>query len=476
MYDLTIIGGGVTGAALAYELSRYSLKVLLVEKENDLAMGATRANTAIVHGGYDPKPGTLMAKLNARGARRCMELCEKLDIEFCKTGSHVIAFDDEDKETLELLYEQGRINGVEGLEIIDGDEARRREPNLSKEVVAALWVPESGVINPWEFAIAMAEVAVREGLELRRNWEVVDIEKRKEGFCLRSSEGEEVETKFVVNAAGVHAESIHSLVEKADFSIIPTRGEYFLLDRVGGDSVKSIIFQCPKPQGKGVLVSPTVHGNILVGPNAEVVEDPEDCSVSQKALDEVAKSSRRSVPNLDFRLNIRNYAGIRANSSTGDFVVQWAVPKFLDLAAIKSPGLTCAPTLAELAVELLAEAGLELVEKEAWRGKRKIIRFKSLSDTERAKLVQNNPLYGRVICRCETITEGEVVAAIHREIMPVSIDGLKRRCGTGMGRCQGGFCAPKLQKILARETGLNMEEIVQDKAGSYILLEDEEEA
>ncbi len=471
MYDVAILGAGVIGCSLAYELSRYNLKVLLLDKENDVSLGASRANTAIVHGGYDPEPDSLMGKLNVKGAKKCMEMVKTLDVEFRKTGSLVVGFDENDRKTVEMLYERGLANGCEGLEIWDGERCREHEPFLSKEVTCALWIPESGVINPWELTTAYAEVAVREGVELKLNSEVIDLQKHDDHYHIKCKD-QEYKARFVVNCCGANSDRIHNLVAKPEFKITPTKGEYFLLDRAVGELVNSVIFQCPSKVGKGILVSPTVHLNTLVGPDAQVVEDNEDTSVSQKGLDYVELHAKRSIPNLNLRYNIRNYAGVRANSDYGDFFVKISAPHFLDMAAIKSPGLTCAPVLAEYGVKLLSDAGLELHEKSNWNGERKITRFKMLSDEERAQKVAENPLYGRIICRCETITEGEIVDAIHRGITPCSLDGVKRRCGTGMGRCQGGFCGPRIVEILARETGKKPEDILQDKAGSYILIGD----
>lgn len=470
MHDLVILGAGVSGAALAYQLSRYDLDILVLEKENDVSLGCSRANTAIVHGGYDPEPDTLMGKFNVEGARMCMELCERLHVEFKKSGSYIVAFSEAEREHLKKLYNRGLANGCPNMEFIPGDELRKREPLLSEEIVEALWIPESGVINPWEFTLAMMQVAVREGVTLRLNEEVTGIERDDSGvYTVITNKGRH-QAKYIVNATGVHSAEIHNMVAEPAFEITPTRGEYFLLDRAAGELVKGVVFQCPTEKGKGVLVSPTVHDNILVGPNAEVIKDSEDTSVCRKNLDEIADLARRSVPNLDVRMNIRNYAGIRPNSSYGDFFVKISAPHFLDLAAIKSPGLTCAPRTALYAIELLQGDGLQLKEKAKWDGTRKVTRFKEIPLSERQAFIQEHPLYGRIICRCETITEGEIVDAIHMPIPPVSIDGVKRRCGTGMGRCQGGFCGPRVLDILCRETGLKPEEVTQDKAGSYILI------
>jgi glycerol-3-phosphate dehydrogenase len=475
VFDVAIIGAGVIGCAVAYELSQYELRVVLVEKENDVAMGASRANTAIIHGGYDPEPHTLMGKLNVEGMRRCFELCEELDVQCKKTGSWVVAFDSEQCRTLQTLLEQGIANGCEGLEILSGELVRSREPNLSDEIVSALWVPESGVMNPWEFALAMAEVAVRNGVDFMPNTDVCGLSRRGDCYELKSrfGSGDEgtIRARYVINAAGVESDRIHDLVAPPAFDIVPTRGEYYLLDgTAAGSVVRSVVFPCPSREGKGVTVSPTVHGDYLIGPNSEVIADRDDTSVTRGALLEIALKARRIVPQLDLRTSIRNFAGIRSNSTYGDFFIKRSAAHFIDLAAIKSPGLTCAPAIARVTREMLCEDGLSIEKRKDWRGGRRVVRFKGLSEEERAAFVREHPLYGRVICRCETITEGEIVAAMKREIPPVSIDGIKRRAGTGMGRCQGGFCGPRVLEIIARESGRDPLCVEEDGNGSTILI------
>ena len=470
MYDVTIIGCGVIGASLAYTLSRYQLRVLVLEKENDFAMGTTKANSAVVHAGYDPAHGTLMAKLNVRGSAMMEELCRKLSVKYKRTGSFVLAFDEAQRAHLEKMLENGNKNGVPGLQLLSGEEAREMEPGLSENVCAALYAPSAAIIDPWGLCIAEAETAVRNGVELKLRSVVTGMEDQGNSVLLHTSTGD-YETRFVVNCAGGWGHEISAMTGECEWQAHPSRGEYYLLDKSSGSLVSRVIFQCPTAAGKGVLVAPTVHGNLIVGPNAHDVQGPLSRETTLSGMDEVAEVSHKSVPGIDFRQSIRNFAGVRANTSEADFIIRPAknMPNPLHLAGIKSPGLSAAPAIAEYAAELLQGMGLVLEEKQDWDGTREQIRFKELSDAEKAELVKKDPRYGRVICRCETITEGEIVAAIHSPIPPCSVDGIKRRAGAGMGRCQGGFCGPRVVDILSRELGVSPLDIRQDGDGTYIL-------
>ena len=472
MYDVIIIGCGVTGAATAYELARYKLRVAVLEAANDIAAGTTKANSAIIHAGYDPEPGTLMARLNVEGNRLTGEICEKLQVPFKRVGSLVVAFTPEQLPTLQTLYERGCQNGVPGLRLLSGEEARALEPQLSEEVCGALLAPSAGVIDPWGFAIAMAETAVRGGVELHRSCPVTGITAVPGGFEIQTPEGK-FATRFVLNAAGVDADRVHNLLEPTDWHTLPSRGEYYLLDKAEGSRVGHVVFQCPGPEGKGVLVAPTVHGNLICGPNAENVEDRRDLGNSAAGMADVRTKAARSVPGLDWRQNIRNFAGLRANTTRSDFIIEESktYPGFIDLAGIKSPGLSSAPAIAKLAAAMLSDRGLVLEPDPDFVDSREHIVFKNLSAEQKNALIQKDPRYGRVVCRCETITEGEIVAALHSPIPPYSINGVKRRCNAGMGRCQGGFCGPRVQEIIARELGLDQADVLLDQAGTYILTE-----
>ena len=470
MYDVVIIGCGVVGASAAYELARYKLRVAVLEAAADIAAGTTKANSAIIHAGYDPEPGTLMARLNVEGNRLTGEICEKLQVPFKRVGSLVVAFSPEQLPTLRTLYDRGCKNGVPGLRLLSGEEARVMEPGLSEEVCGALLAPSAGIIDPWGFAIAMAETAVRGGVEVRRDCPVTGIEDTGAGFVLHTPQGD-VTARFVLNAAGVDADRVHEMLEPNDWQTLPSRGEYYLLDKSEHDRVSRVIFQCPGPEGKGVLVAPTIHGNLICGPNAEAVEDRLDLGNTAAGMAEVRAKAARSVPGVEWRQNIRNFAGLRANTTRSDFIIEesGAHPGFIDLAGIKSPGLSSAPAIAKLAAEMLAAGGLALEPDPDFVDKREHIVFKNLSAEEKNELIRKDPRYGRVVCRCETITEGEIVAALHSPIPPRSINGVKRRCNAGMGRCQGGFCGPRVQEIIARELGIDQAEVLLEQAGSTIL-------
>lgn len=467
MFDVAVIGCGVIGAAAAYQLSKLDARIAIIEAENDPAMVTTRANSGILHAGYDPKPGTVMAKMNVRGHDLAIEICDALDVEYNICGGFVLAFSEEEMDHVRLLYDWGQQNGVKDLRVIDGEEARRLEPNLSDKVVGALYCVHTGVINPWEYTIAMAETAVRNGAVFMRSTKVTGFDKMADGWMLHTTKGD-VCARFVVNAAGLGAEELHNLVAAPIFKTTPNRGEYYLLDKSEGGTVSRVIFQCPSAAGKGVLVSPTVHGNIIVGPNADPVA-ADDNATTAKGLAYVGETAKKSVPGVNLRANIRNFAGVRANTDYGDFIIQESAPGFIDLCGMKSPGLSSAPAVGEECVKLLQKAGLDAPVRENFINERKRVRFAKMSAEEKKALIEQNPAYGRVICRCETITEGEITDAIHEPIPPVSLDGIKRRCGTGMGRCQGGFCGPRIVEIMARELGVSSLDILKDRDGGPIL-------
>ena len=467
MYDVAIIGCGISGASIAYYLTKYRLSVAIIERCNDVCMGATRANSAIIHAGYDPIPGSLCAKYNVRGTELAGEICKKLDVPYNKLGSLVVAFSEKELETLNVLFDRGMKNGVPDMQILNQDELRKMEPQISDSALGALYAPTAAIVNPWEYGLAMAETAVRNGAKLMLNTEVKDINKSGEGYTIVTN-GETVEAKYVINAAGVYSDDIHNMVAEPTFKITPVAGEYFLLDKVEGSRANHVIFQCPNELGKGVLVSPTVHGNLIVGPNA-IDSEREDTTTKTSSLDFIRQAAGKSIPTINYRENIRNFTGVRPNADTDDFIIGFAAEHFIDVAGFKSPGLSAAPAVAEDIVNMLADDGLEMVKNEGAIDSRKHIRFKHLSAEEKNRLIAENPTFGRVVCRCETITEGEIRAALNSPIPPVSLDGIKRRAGTGMGRCQGGFCGPKVLEIMAKTKKISYEDVIQDGNGSYIL-------
>ncbi len=470
MRDVVVVGGGVVGASVARELARFNLDVVVLERENDVSNGASKANSAIVHAGYDAEPETLMARYNVLGNRMFDELCRELDVPFKRCGSMVVAFSEEEKECLKELRERGRLNGVPGLKIIGSEEARLLEPNLSPEVKGALLAESAGIVGPWELTIAMMENAVENGVVLELNQEVIDIERVEGGYRVQSNRGY-FDTRMVVNAAGVYADRIHNMVAKPTYRIRPRRGQYFVMDKSQGHLVERVIFQCPTELGKGVLVTPTVHGNLLLGPDAQDLNNREDLATTEEQLTYVKKQAVRSVEGIEFREAIRSFAGLRAESDRGDFVIEEAqdAPGFIDVGGIKSPGLTSAPAIGVDVARMVAER-LDAEIYEEFNPERRQIVFMELSPEERRELIGRDPRYGRIICRCETITEGEIVASIHRRVGATTVDGVKKRCRPGMGRCQGGFCGPRVQEILARELQISLEDVVLDRRDSYILV------
>lgn len=396
--------------------------------------------------------------------------CRTLSVRYIRSGSFVIAFDVGQAGHLRQLYDRGVKNGVKGMKLLSGTEAREMEPNLSPKVCGALYAPSAAIVDPWGLCIALAETAVNNGVEVRLNSALTGVEDRGASLLLHTSSGD-YETRYAVNCAGCSAHEVCAMTGETEWEPKPLRGEYYLLDKTSGNLVRRVIFQCPTAVGKGVLLAPTVHGNLIVGPNARPVPDGNCRETTAAGLDEVAAAAKKSVPGVDLRQSIRNFAGVRAEINHHDFIIRpaKALPRLLHVAGIKSPGLSSAPAIAEYAAGLLKGMGLTLTEKPNWDGVREQLRFKELSDAEKRELIARDPRYGRVICRCETITEGEIAAAIRSPIPPCSVDGIKRRTGAGMGRCQGGFCGPRVLDILARELGKSPMDIPQDMQGTFIL-------
>lgn len=472
MYDVTIVGTGVIGTFIARELARYDLKILLLDKENDISAGTTKANTAIIHAGFDAKENSKMSHFNVQGNAMFDKVCEELDVPFERIGSLVVAFTEEDMKTIEELYNRGLKAGVPDMEILTSEQIKEMEPNLSNEIKGALYAKTAGVIGPWELAIALAENALENDVELKLNTEVLDIIKKDDSYRIITN-NEDIDTKVIINCAGVFGDKINNMISNNKVNIVPKKGQYYLLDKTARDLVNTVIFQCPTANGKGIVVTPTIHGNIIVGPDSEVIENKADTSTTKDNLMDVAETAKLSVPNIPFNQVITTFSGVRAEPESGDFIIEEVedAPGFINAIGIKSPGLSASPAIAKYVVELVDKSLDGLKEKTDYNPcRREMIRFNELSDEEKNKLIKENPMYGNVICRCETITEAEIVDAIHRKAGATSVDGIKKRVRPGMGRCQGGFCMPRVMEILAREENKKIDDIVKDRLNSKILI------
>lgn len=471
MYDVIIIGGGVSGAASARELSRYKVNVCVVEKEEDVCSGTSKANSGIVHSGIDAVHGTLMAKLNVLGSEMMEELSKELDFPYKRNGSIVVCRDKDDVTNLQRLYENGVKNGVKDLKILTKNEVKELEPNIADDVIAALYAPTGGIVCPFGLNIALAENACKNGVEFKFNTEVNDIKKVEGGYELHTNQGI-LKAKYVVNAAGVYADKFHNMVSENKINITPRRGDYCLLDKTSGEHVSHTIFAVPGKYGKGILTTPTVHGNLLVGPTAIDIEDKEAVSTTTEGLSEVIEKSGLNVRNIPYRQIITSFAGLRAHEDGHEFIIEEVkdAPGFIDCAGIESPGLSSAPAIGKMVAGILREK-MNLKEKEDFIATRKgILNPETLSKEERKQLIIKKPAYGNIICRCEMISEGEIIDAIHRPLGAKSLDGVKRRTRAGMGRCQAGFCSPRTMEILARELGKDMSEITKSGGNSKIIV------
>lgn len=471
MYDVIIIGAGVSGSATARELSRYRLKTCVLEKEEDVCCGTSKANSAIVHAGYDAAEGSLMAKLNVEGNLMMPALAKELDFEFQNCGSFVVCLDEESLPGLYALKERGEKNGVKGLEVIT-DKARihEMEPNLSDNVCGVLYAPTAGIVCPFGLNIAMAENACTNGVEFRFDTKVTGLKKTENGWEVSTNQGI-FETKLVVNAAGVYADVFHNMVSKDKIHITPRRGDYCLLDKSVGGHVKRTIFALPGKYGKGVLVSPTVHGNIIVGPTAIDIEDKETTATTREGIDELISKAEMNVKNLPMRQVITSFAGLRAHEDHHEFIIRELAdaPGFIDCAGIESPGLTSSPAIGKMTAGIVLEI-LHPEKNPNFNGSRKgVLNPNTLSAEEHAELIRKNPAYGNMICRCEKITEGEILDAIHRPLGAKSLDSIKRRTRAGMGRCQAGFCTPRSMEILNRELGIPMTELTKCGGASKLV-------
>lgn len=470
-YDVAVIGAGVVGALITRELSKYNMNIALLEKCNDCAMGATKANSAIVHAGFDAKPGTLKAKLNVRGVELMKRFCKELNVPLQNNGALVVAFSEEEREHLNTLLERGVANGVPQLRVLDREELVEIEPNIGDSAVAALLAPTSSIVCPYELTIAGVENAVTNGAEFIRNCAVESIAYENDEFVLATTQGE-IRADYVINAAGVHSGEIAKLIGDDSIEIVVRHGDYYLLDKSQGTLVSRTIFQCPTAMGKGVLVSPTVDGNLIVGPSAEDIDNGDDVATTELGLNKIYTLATKSVPAVSLRNAITSFSGNRAHPKSDDFVIGSSSvnAKFINAAGIESPGLSSAPAIAEMVEGILDELMGGLEKKADYNPIRpEPVRFRHMTTEERAKLISENKAYGRIVCRCETITEGEIIDAIHAPAGARDVDGVKRRTRAGMGRCQGGFCGSKVVEILARELGVPMNEITKFGGDSKII-------
>lgn len=477
MFDVTIIGTGVIGCAVARELSRYKLNTCVIEKNVDLANGTTKANSAIVHAGFDAKPETLKGKLNAKGNTMFDKLSEELDFPFKRNGSFVLCFDEKDMDGLYELKKKGDKNGVPDLQILDGNEARKMEPNLSDEVVAALYAPTGGIVCPYEMTIALAENASTNGVEFRFETEVKGIEKSGEKYILKTNKGD-IETKLVVNAAGLFSDEINNMVSERKIHILPRKGEYCLFDKVVGNMVSKTIFQLPTKLGKGVLVTPTVDGNLLVGPNAVDLEDKTDLTTTREGIDDIVSRAALSVKQIPMRQVITSFSGLRAHCTENDFIIGEPedAKNFINAAGIESPGLSSAPAVAEMIRDMIV-AKLNPDKNADFNPIRKgIPKFREMNNEERKQLIAKDARYGKIVCRCETVTEGEIINAIKRPLGATTLDGVKKRTRAGMGRCQSGFCSTKIVEILSKELGIACTDVTKFGGESNLLVGKDKES
>lgn len=461
MFDVAVIGAGVVGGLIARTLSAYDLKVCIIEKKNDVATGASCANSAIVHAGFDAKEGSLKAKLNVRGSEMMAEVCRELGVKYQNNGSLVIGFNDEDKAELENLYRRGVANGVKGLELVDANRLRELEPNISKEAVAALWAPTGAIVCPYELTIAAVGNAMDNGAELFLNSEVTSISDKGDHYEIETVGGK-ISARYVVNAAGVYSDAIANMVGDCSFTVHPRRGEYVLLDKESGGLVKHTIFRTPSKMGKGILVSPTVDGNLLTGPTSVDMEDKDDKATTADGLGLVMKQAGENVEGIRFNQTITSFCGLRAVGSTGDFIINSPKARFVNVAGIESPGLSSAPAIAEYVLGLLSEGGLNAEKKADYNPIRPAYHaFREMSMAEKNEVIRRDPAYGKIVCRCETVTEGEILTAIRTNPRPTDLDGVKRRTRAQMGRCQGGFCSPYIVELLAKENNVPYESVTK---------------
>lgn len=470
IYDVIIVGGGVIGCAIARELSKYKLRTVLLEKNNDVCNETSAANSAIVHSGYDPLPNSLKAQMNVLGNSMYPQMCKELDVPFIQNGSLTIATTDDEMNTLLSLQKRANENKVE-TKILSSEEVLKLEPQLNKDIKGALFAPTCGIVNPFELTVALMENAMDNGVELLLNHEVNNIKINENSVSVFCKNNKEFECKVLINAAGLFADDINAFVDKDSFTITPRKGQYFVLDHFDLNFVKHTLFMVPSDKGKGVLVTPTTSGNYLIGPSSDFVDDKQDLSTTKDILDSVRSQASRIIENIPYANLIRQYSGLRAVSSTGDFIIEHSkVSKnLINVAGIQSPGLASCPAIALKVVELLKECMPLNANEEFNPIRRKVYRLKEMSLEDKNKLISENPQFGHIVCRCEKISEGEIVDCIHRNCGATTVKGVKKRCRPGFGKCQGAMCEASVIKILARELKKDESEILYSENDSNIL-------
>lgn len=458
MKDIIIIGAGVIGCSIARELSKYNLDIVLIEKNEDVAEGISKANSGIIHGGYNEKEGTLKAKLNLQGNKMMDKLSKDLDFPFKRNGALVLAFDDKELDRVKFLKDKGEKLGVDGLEVLSREEVLNMEPNINSNVVGALHIKSSGIVSPYEMTLALGENAVENGVEVKLGAEVINIEKNNNSYKIVLKDGQTIESKIVINAAGLNGAMINSLVNDKKYEINPVKGEYCLFDKIAGTMCKKTLFQVPSELSKGVLVTPTVEGNLLLGPNAKAGES---ILTSREGIDEILDKSKKTIENLPQNRILNTFSGLRPKIEGGDFIIKEEenLPNFINVIGIDSPGLTAAPAIGPYVADIVSNI-MELEPKNDFKSTRKgIVKFANLSIEEKNKLISQNPSYGKMICKCELVTVGEVMDSIRRPLGAKTLDGVKRRTRAMMGGCQGIGCMIPISNILSKELGIDISEI-----------------
>ena len=472
MYDIVVIGGGVIGGTILREITKYNLKAVLLEKESDVSMGQSRANSGIVHAGFDAIENSNKAKFNVLGNQMMQDYCNELGVKYKNNGSLVLAYNEEDEKTLQQLLIRGNNNGVKDLSIISKEQLLQLEPNISKNAISALYAKTGGIVCPYELTIASIGNAIDNGATLMTDFEVVNISKEENVFTITSSKGEVVKGKIIVNASGSGCQKIANLVGDNSFKVGFRRGEYILLDRESGDFVNHTIFTAPTKKGKGILITQTVDGNILLGPTAQEIEE-NDVSTTSNGLNEIISKVKNMVENVPLYNTITSFSGVRVYCDKSDFIISESngCKNFINVAGIESPGLTSAPAISKYVVEEIISKLIKLEKNEKFNGiRRSDYFFSRLSIEEKNKIIKQDSRYGNVVCRCEKITEGEIVRAIHENPKATTVDAIKRRTRSGMGRCQGGFCGPRVMEILARELNVPLSDITKSGGKSNIVI------